>query len=66
MRMPRAVASRRLPHLPEQLRQAGVRSCAEVAAVILERTGAVSVIRAREPIEPTWLADVRRADAALR
>ncbi|WP_153394226.1 DUF421 domain-containing protein [Ornithinicoccus halotolerans] len=50
------------PELHSRLRLAGVRTRSEVAAVILERSGAISVIRRGEPIEAALLADVRGAD----
>jgi uncharacterized membrane protein YcaP (DUF421 family) len=44
--------------LRQKLRQAGIRRYADVAAVILERTGAVSILRQGETIAPE-LTDVR-------
>ncbi|TDW28432.1 DUF421 domain-containing protein [Cryobacterium psychrophilum] len=41
-----------------QLRLAGIRSLAEVACVILEPTGQISVLRRGETIDPRLLADV--------
>ncbi len=41
-----------------QLRLAGIRSLTEVACVILEPTGQISVLRRGEPIDLTLLADV--------
>lgn len=48
--------------LREKLRLAGVRRYDDVACVILERTGAVSVLRRGETISPQLLADVRGLD----
>lgn len=47
--------------LHAKLRQAGVRTTSEIACVILESTGAVSVIRRGELIDPVLLDDVRDA-----
>ena len=44
------------------LRQAGIRSYAEVALVVLERNGRFSVLRTGEPIHPAALAGVRDAN----
>jgi uncharacterized membrane protein YcaP (DUF421 family) len=44
------------------LRRAGVRRTAEVAVVVLEATGTLSVLRAGEPVDPELLADVRGAE----
>jgi uncharacterized membrane protein YcaP (DUF421 family) len=44
------------------LRRAGVRNPGEVAAVVLEATGTLSVLRAGEPVDPALLANVRGAD----
>ena len=44
------------------LRQAGIRSYAEVALVVLERNGRFSVLRTGEPIHPSALAGVRDAN----
>ena len=44
--------------LRQRLRLAGVRSLDEVRCVVLERNGAVSVIRQGEEIDPWLLADV--------
>lgn len=44
--------------LRSRLRQAGIRHDAEVAAVVLEPTGAVSVLRVGELIDPAMLAGV--------
>jgi uncharacterized membrane protein YcaP (DUF421 family) len=45
--------------LRQQLRLAGIHRYDEVAAVILERTGAISVLRRGETIAPELLTDVR-------
>ena len=45
--------------LRAKLRQAGVHRYDEVAAVILERTGGVTVLRQGETIAPELLSDVR-------
>jgi uncharacterized membrane protein YcaP (DUF421 family) len=45
-----------------RLRLAGVRSRQEVACVILERNGSISVIRRGAPVEAELLADVRGGD----
>lgn len=45
-----------------KLRLAGIRDTSEVACVILESTGAVSVLRRGELIEPEILTAVRDAD----
>jgi uncharacterized membrane protein YcaP (DUF421 family) len=47
--------------LHTRLRLAGIRNTSEVACVILEPTGAVSVLRRGEPIDPALLAGVRDA-----
>jgi len=44
------------------LRRAGVRHSAEVAAVVLEAIGTLSVLRSCVPIDPDLLADVRGVD----
>ncbi len=49
--------------LREKLRLAGVRRYDDVALVILERTGAISVLRRGETIGPELVADVRGRDA---
>lgn len=49
--------------LRAKLRTAGVRSYDDVACAILERTGAVSVLRRGEAISPELLADVRGREA---
>jgi len=46
----------------QKLRLAGVRRYEDVAAAILERTGAVSVIRQGEPISAELVRDVRGAE----
>ncbi|PYF98309.1 Uncharacterized membrane protein YcaP, DUF421 family [Georgenia satyanarayanai] len=48
--------------LRSRLRQAGIRSDAEVAAVVLEPTGTLSVLRRGEPIAPAMLGGVRGAE----
>ncbi len=45
--------------LRQKLRLAGIRRYDDVAAVILERTGAISVLRRSEKISPEMLDDVR-------
>ena len=45
-----------------RLRLAGIRDRSEVACVILESTGQISVLRAGQPIERTLLNGVRGAD----
>jgi uncharacterized membrane protein YcaP (DUF421 family) len=42
--------------LRQKLRLAGIRDLAEVRCVVLERNGAVSVVRADRPLDP-WLFD---------
>lgn len=49
--------------LREKLRLAGIRSYADVGCMVLERTGAVSVLRTGEPIAESLLADVHGASA---
>ncbi|WP_026534803.1 DUF421 domain-containing protein [Arthrobacter sp. H14] len=49
--------------LHAKLRQAGVRATSEVACVILESTGAVSVLHRGELIEPDLLRNVQDAGA---
>jgi uncharacterized membrane protein YcaP (DUF421 family) len=44
--------------LRQKLRQAGVRRYAEVAVVVLERTGAISILRHGETIAPELISDV--------
>lgn len=44
--------------LHAKLRQAGVRRVDEVAAAVLERTGAISILRRGETIAPELVADV--------
>ncbi|GAA4419743.1 DUF421 domain-containing protein [Georgenia halophila] len=48
--------------LRSRLRLSGVRSTAEVAAVVLEPTGAISVLCRGEPMDPALLAGVRGAE----
>lgn len=50
------------PELTARLRLAGVRDRAEVACVILESTGQISVLRAGIPIEPALLEGVVGAE----
>jgi uncharacterized membrane protein YcaP (DUF421 family) len=45
--------------LRQKLRLAGIRRYDDVAAVILERTGAISVLRQRETIAPELISDIR-------
>ena len=45
-----------------KLRQSGIRSRMEVACVILESTGQISVLRAGVPIDPEFLENVRGAE----
>jgi uncharacterized membrane protein YcaP (DUF421 family) len=45
--------------LRQKLRLAAVRRYDDVAAVILERTGAISVLRHGETIDPELITDVR-------
>lgn len=57
----------RRTHVSEQeitskLRLAGIRSRSEVACVILEPTGQLSVLRAGVPIDPEFLQDVTGAE----
>lgn len=52
--------------LREQLRLHGVRCYDDVACMVLERTGAVSVIRSGEPIAQDVLADVVGAEVLWR
>ncbi|MFH5821679.1 DUF421 domain-containing protein [Georgenia sp. AZ-5] len=47
--------------LRSRLRQAGIRTDDEVAAVVLEPTGTISVLRRGVPIRPAMLTDVRSA-----
>ena len=48
--------------LRQKLRLAGIHRYQDVAAVILERTGAISVLRHGETIVPMMLTDVRGAE----
>jgi uncharacterized membrane protein YcaP (DUF421 family) len=52
--------------LRQKLRLAGVHSYDDVVAVILERTGAVSVMRQGETIASDLLSDVRGREALAR
>lgn len=45
-----------------KLRLAGIRSRSEVACVVLESTGEISVLRAGIPIDPEFLQNVRGAE----
>ena len=45
-----------------KLRLSGIRSRMEVACVILESTGQISVLRAGVPIDPEFLENVRGAE----
>ena len=45
--------------LRQKLRQAGVRRYTEVASVVFERTGAISILRQDETVAPELIADVR-------
>ncbi|MDJ0317871.1 DUF421 domain-containing protein [Arthrobacter antibioticus] len=61
------VSNLRRTHVSEaeitaRLRVAGIRSRKEVACVILESTGEISVLRAGFPIEPEFLANVKGAE----
>lgn len=51
--------------LRQLLRLAGIRQLSEVASVILERNGRVSVIKAGEPVDPWLMADVEGSDLVL-
>jgi uncharacterized membrane protein YcaP (DUF421 family) len=46
----------------QALRRAGARSLQEAQCVVLERNGAVSVVRAGAPIDPWLIADVTRGE----
>lgn len=48
----------------QKLRLAGIRHLAEVQCVVLERNGAVSVIRSGERVDPWLLSDVRGSRAS--
>ena len=48
--------------LRQKLRLAGIRNLAEVRCVVLERTGAVSVVRRSEPLDPWLFSDVPGAE----
>ena len=52
--------------LASALRRAGLTTAREAACVVLEANGALSVIRAGDPLDPALLAGVRGADAVLR
>jgi uncharacterized membrane protein YcaP (DUF421 family) len=44
--------------LRQKLRLAGIRNLSEVQCVVLERTGAVSVVRRSQPLDPWLFSDV--------
>jgi uncharacterized membrane protein YcaP (DUF421 family) len=48
--------------LRQKLRLAGIRNLAEVQCVVLERTGAVSVVRRSEALDPWLFSDVPGAE----
>ncbi|WP_346620968.1 YetF domain-containing protein [Blastococcus montanus] len=48
--------------LRQKLRIAGIRHLGEVRCVVLERTGAVSVVRQSEPLDPWLFSDVPGAE----
>ncbi|MGY2083598.1 DUF421 domain-containing protein [Blastococcus sp. SYSU DS0539] len=48
--------------LRQKLRLAGIRNLTEVRCVVLERTGAVSVVRRTEPLDPWLFSDVPGAE----
>lgn len=50
----------------QALRRAGVHRLEDVRCVVLERNGALSVVRSDEPVDPWLLADVRGFDKAVR
>lgn len=50
------------PELRSRLRQAGIRHRGEVAAVVFERSGTISVLRRGELIDPAFLQGVRDGD----
>ena len=52
--------------LRQKLRLAGIHRYDDVAAVILERTGAISVLRQGETIDPELIADVRGRELLAR
>ncbi|QOR71171.1 DUF421 domain-containing protein [Ruania alkalisoli] len=52
--------------LASRLRQAGIRHRGEVAAVVFEPSGAISVLRRGDGIEPQLLEGVRGADLVPR
>ncbi len=47
----------------QAVRRAGARSLADVRCAVLERNGAVSVVRSDEPVDPWVLEDVAGRDA---
>lgn len=51
-----------VPELNAALRHAGVRHPGEVACVVFESTGRISVLRRGEPLDPRLLAGVRDAE----
>ena len=48
--------------LRQRLRLAGIRNLAEVRCVVLERNGAVSVVRRSEPLDPWLFSDIPGMD----
>lgn len=50
----------------QALRRAGVHRLEDVRCVVLERNGALSVVRSDEPVDPWLLADVRGFDREAR
>ncbi len=48
--------------LRQKLRLAGIRNLAEVRCVVLESTGAVSVLRRSEPLDPWLFSDISGAE----
>lgn len=55
-----------VPELNAALRHAGVRHHGEVACVVFESTGRISVVRCGAPLDPRLLAGVRDADRVPR
>ncbi len=51
--------------LMSQLRKAGISRTSEVAAVVMETAGSVSVLRGGQPIDPALLTGVRGAERVL-
>ena len=61
-------ANLRLVHIVEEeirqaVRRAGVSSLADIACIVLERNGALSVVRAGKPLDPWLLAGVHGVPA---